>query len=102
MFDAGEVITFAIAFAVAGCGISDPQSCTCSTANTSTALTARLGAVELFIKPSLGHLVGASRPRTTSELSGLAVTLWLRSLAALLLAFGSGHAVGELSGLNRL
>jgi hypothetical protein len=48
-------------------------------------------------------LVGASRPRaTTAQLSGLAFALWLRSLAPLLLAFGSGHAVGKLAGLYRL
>jgi hypothetical protein len=48
-------------------------------------------------------LVGASRPRaTTQQLSGLAFTLWLRPLAALLLALSSGHAVGELPSLHRL
>jgi len=101
MFDAGEVIAFTVAIAVAGCGIRDPQPCTCSTANTGTTLAARVRALELF-KPSLGHLVGASRTRTTPELSGLAIALWLRSLATLLLAFSSGHAVGELTGLDRL
>jgi hypothetical protein len=99
MFDAGEVIAIAIAITVAGCGIRDPQPCTCSTATT---LAARLRALE-HIKPTFLHVVGASRPRaTTQQLSGLAFALWLRSLAALLLAFGGGHAVSELAGLHHL
>ena len=46
-------------------------------------------------------MIGASRPRaTTSELSVLAITRWIRSLAALLLPLGGGDAVGELPGLD--
>ena len=34
------------------------------------------------------------------QLSGLAVARWLRPLAALLLPFGGGDAVGKLPGLD--
>jgi hypothetical protein len=69
--------------------------------STIATIAAGFGALEQF-KPSLGHVVGASRPRaTTRKLSGLAFPLRLRSLLALLLAFAGGYAVGKLAGLHR-
>jgi pimeloyl-ACP methyl ester carboxylesterase len=106
----GYVISISFAITSSGGRVARALACTgpsrCATAYASAAATlaATLRALEdELLKPSRFHLVGASRPRaTTAQLSGLAFALWLRSLAALLFAFGSGHTVGELPGLHRL
>jgi hypothetical protein len=79
-----------------------PSPGTTRTAGTRATLAATFRALEgELINPSFLHVIGASRPRaTTSELSGLAITRWLRPLAALPLPFGGGDAVGKLPGLN--
>ena len=41
-----------------------------------------------------------AREQLRLQLSGLAAMRWLRPLAALLLPFGGGDAVGKLPGLN--